>query len=98
MNIGAFKELLKQGRERKALGKELEKVSEDLERKAQSLVALKKTQGWKELDKYIISRVELLRDKRELLTPGSEEDVMTNADIKVWKDIKRFVDNWGTEK
>ena len=99
MNIEAFKWFRKKkDNEARIINAELEQRTEEMERKAKSLIVLKKTQGWKEVDKYINDNIKLLRDKRDVLHPGSDEDITTHADIKAWSNIKRFVDNWGTER
>jgi len=98
MNIGAYIQGLI-GKEQDAtefLDKELEVRRLELESKQDKLKGLRKTPGWKEVEKYMDDMVSILRRKRDMLEAGSPEDIQTKADIVAYSNIVKFVENWGS--
>ena len=73
--------------------RELEKQAAEFERKAKNIEALRRTSGWKEYDKFMNERIEMLRVKRDYLEAGSADDVMTKAYIAAYQDILSFSNN-----
>lgn len=95
MNIGAFLEGLKGGSKKQETDVErlLAQQVKEFESRAAKVKILSKTAGWKEFDKFMTERVELLRRKRDDDVAGTPDDLATQAAIRAYQDIQTFIHN-----